>query len=270
MPEPKRSPKELLDSLAEAFDQISSDTASTEGKTTKVALLDKQLANKHDQLFRMEGEIKAQDRAMHEKAKENKEYIERLEGTVKYKQQLIDAQDKKLQADKTTLEELHKEIVTAKKDLKDSKDYLVEQEKVVNQTIAEWNDQLTGFSQAGGEMDSKKQELLAQNVRLEQDIVALETTTKELASKHQQLDAAYQEKVTEYREQLTTLDNQVANKQDEIKAADLQIANRLKALESREQAIRIAEQRNTDMEGQLADKQKKLKLDYKLAGATYE
>lgn len=179
----------------------------------------------------------------------------------------------KLEAKHTGLEleivELGKKREDIKKDIKVSRDYLSGQEVIVNEAIATWNGQLTGYQQEADEIEATKVKLLEDKIHLEQDCNTLKGSVAEIEGKLNTIATAYDARVDEYRSKLLELDNEVKGKVNQ--QSELDITNNLKNenLIAREKSVKIKEMALTKTEQELGRKERKLRGDYNRAGLEY-
>jgi chromosome segregation ATPase len=104
------------------------------------------------------------------------------------------------------------QIATLTRELRDAKRYQKEQELVVEQTVSIWSSQLTEFQAEANVVQTEKNKLSGDIIRLEQEREALADEAKALEDKVLKLDELYAKRVQRYRADLLRLDEEIAQK----------------------------------------------------------
>lgn len=157
-----------------------------------------------------------------------------------------------------------------KQEIRSSQDYLKSQEETVNETIATWNAQLTGFQQEANEIQDGKVKMLEDSVRVEQRKIELEHDIEGLQDKLDKIASVYEDKVIGYRADLEGMDTQLNNKNKELYEINILQDIRERNLAGREKAVKVKEVVTARNERELAQKERKLRGDYNRAGLDFD
>jgi chromosome segregation ATPase len=259
--------KESLLEREKSLERVQALYAETE---TRVVVLNKQIKAKQDILQAHTDELdtlsaKSQEEADRLRLKEDsiKKSIA-IQETLLSKAKVQDAQlETQIKRTKTELSSLQDQV-------RETKTYREEQSRLAEDTIAQWNSDLVAFRKEADDIQFEKNRLSADIIRLEQDRTAITLEVHAIEQKLESLDETYAGKVEEYKSSLRTLDLQ----QDEKKRVFDSLSNsydmRLKEVETREKSVRLKEVNINTREHDLDQKERRLKMNYGMAGIDYE
>lgn len=154
--------------------------------------------------------------------------------------------------------------------IKETKKYRDEQAKLTEETISEWNSNLVEFRAEADLIQTEKNKISADIIRLEQDktTIALEVDKEE--TKLESLANTYLEKVEEYKAKLRILDTELEQKRNELDGIINATQMKLKEVETREKSVRLKEGNINQRQAELDQKERRLKMNYGIAGIDYE
>src|SRR5574343_428451 len=115
------------------------------------------------------------------------------------------------------------------KSIREQREYLKNQEAIVEETVNNWNDQLRDFAQAGKEAEERKTAVLTETLRLENDRQELDRLLNDAAERLEGLETAYTAKVEEYRANLEIAKQEAASVVQGREQRLLEIDQRVKA-----------------------------------------
>lgn len=162
------------------------------------------------------------------------------------------------------------ELADLQAQVKETKKYRDDQAKIVENTIAEWNSTLVEFRKEADAIQEDKNKLSADIIRLEQDKTSMIIEDKKLEGKLEALAQQYEDKVEVYKSELRTLDIQVKDRQREYEGIVTSLEMRKKEVETKEKSFKLKEQAVNAREYTLDQKERRLKMNYGIAGIDYE
>lgn len=231
----------------------------------KLDVLNKQIKAKQDVLASHEIE-------MDESIKKSKELVDKLHTQEENARKQTKIQEELLKKLKLQETSVQSSIQTKKTDLndirsqiKDSKDYLADQERLTTNTINEWNVTLQEFRNEADAIQKEKNKLSADIIRLDQKGVEL---TVEIDKQKSNLDAlknTYEQKVSIYKSDLKDLDVKLQNKKNELDRLITSADMRRIELETREKSLKLKEGNVNRRERELDQKERRLKGAYGMA-----
>jgi hypothetical protein len=151
----------------------------------------------------------------------------------------------------------------------DRKTYLIEQENLISKTITEWNEQLSAIKSEAGLTEAGRTRLLIEVVQQEQRRDELVIEIGGLENKLLSLTQAYETRAKDYRTRLQTLDTEAQTKTQYIGELQTKLEARIKAVVLREQTVAINEATQSQEREELDQRERKLRLDYRLAHKEY-
>jgi len=154
--------------------------------------------------------------------------------------------------------------------VKETRDYFKEQEKLTEDTIAEWNSTLVEFHKEAENVHTEKNKLSADIIRLGQDKAALTEEIEHVQDKFESLAKVYNTKVSEYKADLQVLDDKIVQRQRKLNELEDDLVMRLKAIETRERSYSLKEASLKEHESELNQKERRLKMNYGIAGIDYD
>lgn len=154
-------------------------------------------------------------------------------------------------------------------EIKEAKQYLREQEKLVSDTISDLQVELANQVRAAEGDQQIKRELSTDIVRLGQEKSSLVEENDLWTDKLKALEETYQIKLSERRDALDDLDQAIANKELHVAALERDMAIREQSLVTREKSLSLKEAANTRLENELGQKDRRLQQLYGTAGIDY-
>jgi len=208
---------------------------------TQIEVLKKQADAKQAILNQINEGIEAQRRVLTEAERDYQSKIAELDSLIDEKMALVTSTQVKI-GEKEGL--LHKVIASrdeVNKDIKERKDYLSEQEKTVNETIAEWNAQLNDFKAQAKDASEEKTKILTEIVTLDQQKTTISHEIEDVEEKLASLDELYLTQLDEKKAELSRLDNQISEKNNALGSLSAQTEVLEQGLKTRESEIKLRE-----------------------------
>lgn len=165
--------------------------------------------------------------------------------------------DLKIQIQQEALSSVNREI-------KQQKSYLVEQEKTVTDTIAEWNVRLGELHQEGNLLEERKRTLDTNLLQVTQLITTQEEVHSNLAIKIDQLQLIYDRKLTEMKQDLANVRVQVQSEENKLEDIKQEQQHIMEDVENRERTISIREAAADQQEVDLRTREQQLNLKLRL------
>jgi chromosome segregation ATPase len=135
-------------------------------------------------------------------------------------------------------------LATIKEAVKEQKDYLASQQKLVDDTIAELNNSLRENAQEINDQLEEKKQISTDIIRHTQGATDIKEQINGLEGKLKGLDLTYNQKVTSYREKLQIIKDEIVVKNLEVEASNLEIEDnkrleieRIKLIDSKEKSL---------------------------------
>ena len=162
------------------------------------------------------------------------------------------------------------ELAEVKEQIKEALHYKEEQEKLVENTIAEWNSILVEFRKEADLIQDEKNKLSSDIIRLEQDKSALAIDMNKEQSRLESLYEAYELKADEYKAKLRILDTDISAKRNELGSVINATDMRVKEVETREKSVKLKEGNLTRRASELDQKERRLKMNYGIADIAWQ
>lgn len=263
----KRS--KALDLREALLEKKSRDLDETEANS-RIEILNKQIEAKKKVLDNYNDEILKLDKRLESKTEEVNFSTAELDKSADYKKSFL----KELETKKSELEvnnsTLKKENEALKKSISENKKYLSEQEKIVDETVADWNARLTGFQKEADDIEDLKTKTNQDIIRLEQEKTLISREVDTIQEKLTQLDYTYEERASELRGKLQAIEKEISDRKKYLDELNVTNDIRERNLSTREKAVKVKEVVLKRTEQDLQRKERKLRMDYGLAGETYE
>ena len=155
------------------------------------------------------------------------------------------------------LQEVTAEIVAQKK-------YLKDQEQVVNDTVADWNGQLTGMQAEVDALQDAKSVILADRIQMEQSKqVKLDEITA-LEQKAKTLQEVFDRNMQHAKIELSEVQNMIQQENNRLGEISQTIKSRLETINSREQALQIIDRAQQAKELDLSERERRLNMQLNL------
>lgn len=162
------------------------------------------------------------------------------------------------------------ELADLKEQVRETKEYREEQEKLSENTISEWNITLQEFRKEADNIQLEKNKLSADIIRLGQDKLMLVEEVRKIEAKMNVLEDGYESKVEEFKDKLRGLDKRLDEKIVELDNLKNAQSMREQALDAKERSVRIKESAFVKRDLELNQKEQRLRGAYGLAGIDYE
>jgi chromosome segregation ATPase len=162
------------------------------------------------------------------------------------------------------------ELSIIRDQVKETKAYVSEQSKLAEDTISEWNANLVEFRAEADLIQNEKNKLSADIIRLEQDKTTIALEVDKEQTKLESLASAYEDKVEVYKASLRSLDVEVSQKRNELEGVVNATQMKLKEVETREKSVHLKEGNINQRHAELDQKERRLKMNYGIAGIDYE
>jgi chromosome segregation ATPase len=226
----------------------------------QLELLDKQIAVKEQRLYELEDAIADKNGEL---TKAQKRYNDQVV-TAEAEQERIASKQKK-EADK--LSQLQADITQAKAelasvnaDIASRKQYLIEQEELVEHTVSDWNVRLGECMHEEKMLDERKQSKSADIVRLEQALQEKQREVDAIEGKANQLQDIFEQKKAGIMQQLGELSSQVQAQQNNLDTLVQESAETVQSLKSQDQSLQIRETALRAKEAELTGRERNLNL----------
>jgi len=229
-------------------------------------VLDKQIEIKESQLATLETRFTQQEDDYNKRKSDMAEELENLNARKLKKEHELKDSDTKLGILNTGLIEARRTLDTLGNEKKLSIKYLKEQEKAVDETIAEWNAQLSEFASEGRRLEEQKTDLLTDLIELEKSRQPVEEQRKEAEDKLESIEAVYQERMACCKKELDKVNAQIQSAKDTLKETELRNTAASKVLASRERSLNTRETALQTQELQLMTREKALNVKLGLSG----
>jgi chromosome segregation ATPase len=142
----------------------------------------------------------------------------------------------------------------------DQKRYFKEQEKVIDETFADWNAQLNEFHLEAEHEQDRKNVLSGDIIRLEQAKAAMVQDNENKHAIIAELDETYKLRVEQYKTDLSSKKVEVQKEEQKLLELDLRNKGYMEVLASREQALTIKETALNKQETDLNMRERNLKM----------
>lgn len=236
---------------------------------TRIEVLEKQITIKSGILDGVNSAIETAKSEFEMKQLTYNKQLNNLDSQIKYKEARVIKLNSALSLKEQDFQPLTDKKATLLKEIKEHQVYLISQEEVVNNTVAEWNDILTGFKQEADNIKDDKEKYLRDMVRLDQEKTEAGHEIENVQEKLSKLEQVYQQQINEKKSKLDELDSNILVKQNQLTdiITDAQIKE--KGLAVRERAIKLKEVALNKQEADISQKERRLKGSYGLAGLEY-
>lgn len=141
-------------------------------------------------------------------------------------------------------------------EIKELKVYLDQQENIVNDTIAEWNAQLSGFQAEADQIDTNKRKLLADNVRLEQELTQLREDRSNAEAGLSNIQDQYNESELQHQSKLTSLQIDIDNKHVELSELDTKMEATRRGIQAKLKELEVREIHLNKKDNELSQKER--------------
>lgn len=232
---------------------------------TKLDVLNKQIKAKEDILAARGIELDQQSNT-------HAETIEKLEAQENKAKKAITVQEEILANLKLkessldfTLRSKKSELSKIQDQVKETKDYLKEQERISQDTISQWNMTLIDFRKEADNIQLEKNKLSADIIRMGQEKIAMSAELKTIQDRIESLDSTYNQKVETYKSKLRDLDTQVNDKKNELDNIINSMEMRRVEIETREKSLKLKEGNVQRRDRELDQKERRLKGAYGMA-----
>ena len=254
---------DILNKKIKARNEIADDAEA------RLIVIGEQIKAKNIELNRANQELDDFREACKEEEKSHQLKINNLNAQFNTKEGQLKEIDTRLESRRQQSIQLNKDNDVVLTQIKDNKQYLKNQEDIVNDTVAEWNAQLVEFRQEAESLQDEKNKLLTSTVRLEEDKKILDESLVEADNKLRELEKVYKEAVDEYKKELHVLANKVTEKKNELVALDRSLESRVKAIETKESEILVKQAALDKREADLNAKEQRLRSNFALSGLEY-
>jgi chromosome segregation ATPase len=233
-------------------------------------VLDKQVNARQKVLNQITKDISSKEKEMQSKSDHNKNAIEALEAELEKLKKMQDGNEMLLSSQSTQIKVNKEGLNVLKEQIKERQDYLSGQERIVNQTIQQWNDQFFMLKSDLESLEAEKRRVMESRTQIEQETQSAKEESELVSAKLEQLTELYDRKIGEYKTTITTLDKEINDKQSNL--TELVADNELqkKALSVKERSISLRERALEQKENELKDREKRLRLNFDLASIPYD
>lgn len=228
---------DLREAALEKREQLLDDSA----RIANIELLDKQIVIKTDIKSNIEGEIVVLE-------KQYKIENDRVTVDLESLQSSLIKNQNAFNASVTKKEHIEELIVLARRDLQLVKSEISEQkrnvkseEQQVQDTMADWNAQLTSLQGEADIIAESKKKLSADIVRLDQEKDDKLTEAEQLTEKIRQLDVVYRTRMDAIKEELSLANENLEAKKQEERELAIKLKTRLEVVASREKSLSVKE-----------------------------
>lgn len=204
-------------------------------------ILDKQIAIKEDIKQNLDSKIEQLQTDYRRQTEESKERNELLEQAHTKQQNVFNTLVIKSERSNTAIVVAQKDLVRIGTEIKSQQQYLKDSQQTVDDTVAEWNAQLTGFQQEADNIKLSKNSLSADLIRLEQEKQILAENITEYEQKLSQLEEIYQGKKTNLKSSLQSIKDQIVTQQNELTDLNAKLQIRSDVMDTKEKAILLKE-----------------------------
>lgn len=227
-------------------------------------LLDKQIAIKEKRNTELDSVTALLEKSFDDAQKHNDESMTSFVEIETRCQSKLDG----LAKDEETLREIiisqSKEKNNIEADILTRKQYLMEQENTVNDTIASWNIQLSEFAHEAGVLEEKKNKVNVDLVRATQDLQTKESDLQALQIKIDKLQTIYDQKIDNMKNSIQELKSSLTNEENKLANIIAQQTSRIEGLNTREKSIEVQETSLNHRELDLKTRENQLNVKLRL------
>lgn len=229
-------------------------------------ILEKQATVKQDIVDTLTADISrlAKERDGQVTVKEHE--LAKLGQNIAIKQRLIEQVEQRLKGIEAVSKQVQQDLDNLRAERTNQKKYLLEQQETVDNTIADWNAQLTGFQAEADRITEAKSVFNADLVRLEQEQQSKKAELTNWQVKLDSIEMAYNEKAEGYRAQLLEAKQQLAAVEQKMQQLTLEQQAKIEVLVSRERALQIQGSALREKEADLANRERALDMKLNLYG----
>lgn len=226
----------------------------------QIAILNSQIDIRQNNFTKLQNRIPAIEETVRTAAKQASNEISKIQQAVIDKKIELDDINNDITKVEKNLVDVNNQLEIITGDIKEREEYLENQRKIVDETIADWNIQLTGFHQEGERITEEKKRLNTDLIHSKQQQQTEQDALDALLLKLERLQELYEQKLGEHKEALTNAKKTVLDKESELSQIDGTIQLRLQALATREESLKVREKAVQVANNNLRDREQALNM----------